>query len=372
MTIAALVDLGAPLDVVRQALATLPLSGYELALRRIDRSGIAATKFDVHVGGGQPVRHYRDIDAMLAGAALDEPTRALARRIFRRLGEAEAETHRAPLDEAHFHEVGAVDAIVDIVGAAALLCYLEAELCVSPLPLGRGYVRADHGVLPLPAPATLLCLRGVPTYGVELQAELCTPTGAAIASAAAARFSGWPAMTPLAVGWGSGEKTFPDRPNLLRAVLGEPAAASDAEPTHAVVEANVDDMTGELAAHALGALLAAGALDAWATPVTMKKGRPGLCLAALAPRALARAVGEALLRETTSIGLRTTLVSRIERPREQVEVDTRFGRLPVKVSGGGYGPPQVKPEFDACAAAARAHGVPVRLVIAEALAAYRG
>jgi uncharacterized protein (TIGR00299 family) protein len=373
MTIAALVDLGVPLEVVKGALAKLPLEGYELSLRSKSRSGIAAAKFDVHVTGAQPHRHYSDIDAMLEASALDGGVKALARRIFRHLGEAEAETHRVPLAEVHFHEVGAVDAIVDIVGASALLDHLGAELCVSPLPMGSGHVKADHGILPLPAPATVTCLRGVPTYGVELRAELVTPTGAAIAAAAAARFSSWPAMAPLAVGWGSGTKDFPDRPNLLRAVLGDlmgdPTRAVDAEPTHAVLEANVDDMTGELAGHAIAQLMAAGALDAWATPITMKKGRPGLCLAALAPRALAGAVGDALLRETTSIGLRTTLVSRVERPRERVEVDTPYGRIPLKVSGREHA--QVKPEFDACAAAAAQHGVPVRVVIAAALAAYR-
>jgi uncharacterized protein (DUF111 family) len=211
----------------------------------------------------------------------------------------------------------------------------------------------------------------VPTYGVDLDAELVTPTGAAILGAVAARFERWPTFAPERTGWGAGRRELPDRPNLLRVVLGSPPSASTG-PSHVVVEANVDDLTGEVAAHAIEALLAAGAVDAWATPITMKKGRPALTLSALAPSALADAVAAALLTETTSIGVRRTPVTRTERPRHHVTVPTAFGPIPVKVSEGPFGPPQRKPEFDACAAAARAHGVPVREVIAAALAAARG
>jgi hypothetical protein len=331
-----------------------------------------ATSFDVHVEAAQPERTYGEIDGMLAASTLDDKTRDLARRIFRRLGEAEASVHRMPLQDVHFHEVGAVDAIVDIVGAAAALTYLGAEVVGSPVPLGRGFVKARHGVLPLPAPAAVECLRGVPTYGVDLDAELVTPTGAAILATAAARFERWPTFAPERVGFGAGHRELSDRPNLLRAVLGtRPGAAAEAGPaaSHVIIEANVDDLTGEVAAHALEALFAAGALDAWATPITMKKGRPALTLAALAPAARADAVAACLLAETTSIGVRRTPVSRTERPRRTITVATAFGPIAVKISEGPFGPPQVKPEFDECAAAARTHGVPVRAVIAAALAA---
>jgi pyridinium-3,5-bisthiocarboxylic acid mononucleotide nickel chelatase len=374
MSIAALLDLGIPLLVIERAVAALPIEGFHLHRGHVHRSGIVATSFDVHVEAPQPERTYGEIDAMLAAAPLDGATAALARRIFRRLGEAESSVHRVPLDDVHFHEVGAVDAIVDIVGAAAAVAYLGAEVVGSPLPMGRGFVNARHGVLPLPAPAAVECLRGVPTYGVPLDAELVTPTGAAIVATVAARFERWPAFAPERVGFGAGHRELPDRPNLLRAVLGSPLASTGEEvgpASHVVVEANVDDLTGELAAHAIEALFEAGALDAWATPITMKKGRPALTIAALATAEKADQVAAALLCETTTIGVRRTAVSRTERPRRTVTVTTPFGPIRVKVSEGPFGPPQVKPEFDECAAAARAHGVPVREVIAAAFAAVK-
>ncbi len=374
MTIAALLDLGVPLLVIEHAVAALPLEGFHLHGGHAHRSGIVATTFDVHVEGPQPERTHGEIDAMLAAAPLERRTRELARRIFRRLGEAEAAVHKMPLADVHFHEVGAVDAIVDIVGAAAAIVHLGAEVVSSPLPMGRGFVKARHGILPLPPPATVECLRGVPTYGVDLDAELVTPTGAAILATVASRFERWPTFAPERVGFGAGQRELPDRPNLLRAVLGaHTGPADDAGPlaSHVIVEANVDDLTGEVAAHAIEALLVAGAVDAWATPITMKKGRPALTLAALAPIALADTVAAVLLLETTTLGVRRTPVTRTERPRRTVVVVTAYGPVAVKVSEGPFGPPQIKPEFDACAAAARLHGVPVREVIAAALAAAR-
>ncbi len=372
MTIAALLDLGVPLLVIEHAVAALPIEGFHLHRGHAHRSGIVATTFDVHVEEQQPERTYGSIDAMLTGAPLAEKTRDLARRIFRRLGEAEAAVHKMPLADVHFHEVGAVDAIVDITGSAAALAYLGAEVVGSPLPMGRGFVKARHGILPLPPPATVECLRGVPTYGVDLDAELVTPTGAAILATVAARFERWPTFAPERVGWGAGQRELPDRPNLLRLVLGARKAPGDdaaTGTTHVMVEANVDDLTGEIAAHAIEALLAAGAVDAWATPIVMKKGRPALTLAALAPSARVDAVAAALLAETTTIGVRKIPVTRTERPRRTVTVTTAYGPISVKVSEGPFGPPQIKPEFDDCAAAARAHGVPLRVVIAAALAA---
>jgi uncharacterized protein (DUF111 family) len=202
-----------------------------------------------------------------------------------------------------------------------------------------------------------------------VEAELVTPTGAAILATVATAFGRWPAMTPERVGTGAGTRVFAGRPNVLRIVLGEvPGVGATSELV--MLEANVDDMTGELSAHAIAQLLALGALDAFATPVTMKKGRPGLVISALCRPELADLLSAALLRETTSLGVRRVPVSRVERPRRIVEVPTRFGPIPLKVSEGPYGPPQAKPEFDACSKAASAAGVPVREVMAEALASY--
>jgi len=371
MTIAALVDLGVPRSVIETAVGALGLPGVSIELAPVRRGAIGALAFEVRTPEPQPERTYAEIDALLAAASLPDEVSALARRIFRRLGEAEADVHRIPLGDVHFHEVGAVDAIVDVVGAAAALVHLGARVAASPLPMGHGTVRCRHGALPLPAPATVACLAGVPTYAAGIEAELVTPTGAAIVATVASEFTRWPAFTPERVGWGAGARELPDRPNVLRVVLG--AAAEQIAPgaTHVVLEANVDDLTGELAAHAIERLMKAGALDAWASPITMKKGRPAFTLAALAPRELGDAVAAILLRETSTLGVRRTEVSRRERPRRTIEVRTAFGALPVKVSEGPFGPPTLKPEFDACAAAAERHGVPAREVIAAALAAAR-
>jgi len=372
MIIAALVDLGVPQSVITDALEKVPVTGFHVHFGTRVRMGIVATSFDVHVGGGQPTRTYGSIRAMLDAAPLDAGIKERAHRTFRKLAEAEAKVHRSPLDEVHFHEVGAVDAIADVVGSAAALDYVGAELVVSPLPMGKGFVKAAHGVLPLPPPAVVECLAGIQTYDAGMDFEFVTPTGAAIVGAHAASCSRWPSMSPERVGWGAGTADLKDRANVLRAILGASAthvAVGDGASTHVVLEANVDDATGEMAASWIDALMGAGALDAWATPIVMKKGRPALTMSALAAIDQADAVAHAMLRETTTLGVRRTPVTRAERPRRMVTVETAYGAIPVKVAEGPFGPPQMKPEFDACLQAARAHGVPVREVLQAAMTA---
>lgn len=371
MSVAALVDLGVPLEVVQQAVGTLGLAGVSVSVVPAQTGVIGGVRFLVEQTGEHPERRYDEIAALLEAAPLEPDTKQRAQAIFRRLAEAEAFVHRTPLEAVSFHEVGAVDAIADIVGVASALAHLGAELRCSPLPMGHGTITCRHGVLPLPAPATVACLRGVPTYAAGIEAELVTPTGAAIVASQAVRFERWPSLSPLAIGWGAGTRKLADRPNALRVVLGDPApiAATAEAESHYVIEANLDDATGELVGHAISRLLEAGALDAWAVPITMKKGRPGLLLSALGTPASLTVLEAVLLRETSSIGLRRHAVARTERPRELMDVETPFGTLPVKVSRGPFGPPQIKPEFDACARAADAHAVPVRVVLAAALEA---
>ena len=368
MTVAALLDLGVPLSVVEGAVAKLGIDGVRVARHARLAGAIGASAFEVTFDPQGRERTYAEIDALIERAQLGSAVEELARRVFERLARAEARVHRVPVGSVHFHEVGAIDAIVDVVGAAACFAHLGATVVASPLPMGRGSVECRHGTLPLPAPATVECLRGVPTYDAGIDAELVTPTGAAIVGAVATSFARWPDFSPERVGWGSGTRALPDRPNALRVVLGRSAPEATAGG-HVLVECNVDDMTGELAAHALAALLAAGARDAWAVPLTMKKGRPGLTLAALADRGSELRIAEVLLRETSTIGVRWAEAHRLERPRRMLEVETRYGKIPVKISEGPYGPPQAKPEFDACARAASEAGVPVREVIAEVLRA---
>lgn len=372
MFLSAMLDLGVPLELLQATLSKLPVDGYRLVRGSRAYGGVSASSFSVEIEGDQPERTWSSIDTMLQQAPLDEAVRSLSRRIFRTLAEAEGRVHGIDPAEVHFHEVGAVDAIADVVGAATAVAWLApSEIVCTPLPLGHGTVRARHGVLPLPAPAALECLRGVPTYGVDLEAELVTPTGAAIVRTLATRFVRWPAFAPENVGFGSGSRDLVHRPNLLRVVLGTSSVHGCEEGTHVIVEANVDDMTGELAAHAMARLLDAGALDAWAVPATGKKGRPCLVLSAICSAASAQDVRVTMLRETTTIGLRTHEASRLERPRRMETVQTAFGPIPVKVSAGAFGPEQAKPEFDACVDAAREADVPVREVIAAAAAAWR-
>lgn len=372
MLTAALVDLGVPYEYMAECLAALPLQGYTAHFERCSEGSIGALRFHVHVDGAQPERRYAAIDAMLRDASLPDPCKLLSRRVFRHLAAAEGGVHRVPMEDVHFHEVGAVDSIVDIVAVCAGLTWLGASVVCSPLPMGRGTVLTRHGLLPLPAPATVACLKGVPTVPADVEAELVTPTGAAVVAVVASQYVTWPPFTIERVGWGAGSRQLFGRPNLLRLVLGEPVSGTlSSTSTMHVVEANVDDMSGELAAHAIEALLGAGAVDAWAVPTTTKKGRPGLVLSALAPTMSVDRVLSVLLSETTSIGARRYAVERTERPRRQVVVQTEYGSLPLKVSEGAFGPAQVKPEFDACVQAARAAKVPVRVVLDAALAAFR-
>lgn len=370
MTVAALVDLGVPLQVVRSAVAALGLPGIEVSLSRAHAGAIGGSRFSVEAKSEHPERSYTEIDELIAKAPLEPAVQMLARRIFHRLAEAEGEVHRISPAEVTFHEVGAFDAIADIVGAAAAFEHVGAEVVSTPLPMGRGTVECRHGLLPLPAPATVACLRGVPTYDAAIEAELVTPTGAAVLSTVAGSYSNWPRIAPERIGWGCGTRALPDRPNALRLVLGQRVELDAGGQTHTLLEANVDDMTGELAAHAIAAALSAGALDAWAVPITMKKGRPGLTLSVLAAADRAEFLAEVLFRETSSLGVRHLPFRRTERPRRLVEVETPFGAIPVKVAEGPYGPPVPKPEFDACVKAAEAAGVSVREVIAAAVRAF--
>ncbi len=327
---------------------------------------------DGHVhGDGHAHYHYAEIRARITRAALTEGTRTRALDIFDRLARAEAKLHGTSVDEVTFHEVGAIDSIVDVVGTAAALDWLApASVTCASVAMGHGTLTCAHGVLPVPAPAALEVLReagGVMADG-GVATELCTPTGAAILAAAVTRWAAAPIARPLAVGWGAGDTDLADRANVLRLTVMAPAAGL--AQTVWQIDANIDDMSPELTGAATDALFAAGALDVWWTPITMKKGRPALTLSALAEAARRDDVIGAILRETTTIGVRDAELNRTVLAREIVEVDTRYGRIPVKLAMEGDAVRNVAPEYDACAAAAREHGVPVKLVFAAALAAY--
>lgn len=385
MLIAALLDLGVDETFLRQSIDATGLEGYRLEIGRRDKHAIAARSFDVHVEGKQPARDYATIEKLLRGAALPARVHELAQHAFLRLGEAEAKVHRQSLAHVHFHEVGGVDAIVDVVGACAGIAWLERQaggegklgFSLAALPVGAGRTRGAHGSIPVPAPAALELMIGLPTRdpkfveGQEL--ELVTPTGAALLRTFVERLpssvGGWPRFSPRAIGYGAGKRDLADRPNVVRLVLGDVSPEPARQATHVVLEANVDDTTGEIAGAVIEAVLAEGALDAWAQPITMKKGRPALLLAALSTLDDEEKVGRALLAHTGSLGVRRSVVSRFERPRRFVEVETPYGVVRVKIADGDGLPTVVHPELDECKRRATEHAVPVREVIRAAIVA---
>jgi uncharacterized protein (TIGR00299 family) protein len=361
MLLGALIDAGAEVD-----LSGLGVEGLRLELGTAEKHGIVATTVTVTGAPSQPHRHWSSIRAQLDAAELPERARARAQAAFERLAVAEGRIHGIPPEQVHFHEVGAVDAIGEVVGVALALESLGVdEVSCSPLPVGRGFVKAAHGRLPLPAPATLTLLEGAPIVGVDLESELVTPTGAALVASLATSFGAIPAMTVAGSGYGAGTRDFEERPNVVRAILGTQAANSAVS----LIEANLDDLLPELAPDAAQAAFDAGALDVWTTPIQMKRGRPAFTLSALARPADERAVAAAILRETSTLGVRIAHLDRIELERESFTVDVDGHPVRVKVGRLDGQIVNLAPEHADCERAAKLAGEPVKVVWARALAA---
>ncbi len=366
MTVGALIDAGADAPAILRGLDSLN-TGATFGVEKTKRKGIAGTKFNVQPPENQSKhRHLEDIVEMIEKAPLPAPVQATATRIFTVLGEAEAQVHGVNLRRVHFHEVGAVDSICDIVGAALgfHLLGIEAVHC-SPVNVGGGTVTAEHGVMPVPAPATALLLKGKPVYSKGPQVELTTPTGAAIAAALAQSFGSMPAMNLASTGFGAGDKDFPLQANLLRILVGESKRASEAT-TVSVIEANIDDATPQILAYTIDRLMASGALDASLETIQMKKGRPGSLLRVIAKPEDQERLAELVFAETTTLGLRIYTAERRVQERELVEVTTPWGKVRVKISPTG-----AAPEYEDCKRLAEQHNVPLKDVIAAATVAYR-
>jgi uncharacterized protein (TIGR00299 family) protein len=371
MFLGAALDLGVDRATLDGTLSTLGVPGFRLLARPAESGGVRGTQVDVLVEEGQArPRHLPEILAVIDGSGMAPRARATARSVFERIGRAEARVHGVAVEKVHFHEVGALDSIVDVCGAAAVMEILgwPRVLCAPP-ELGQGFVASAHGRLPVPPPAVLEILRGIPVRPGGPPGEAVTPTGAALLAelAEVADPASFPAIVPEQVGYGVGRAKWPDRPNVLRMTLGEEMASGGLW----VLEANLDDCPGQLVARAIEAALAAGALDAWAAPLTMKKGRPGLLLGVLSPGGRRDAVARVLLDETTTLGVRFHAVDRIELDRELVPVATVYGEVRVKVARRGAAIVGAHPEYDDCLARAREHGVPVKEVLAAAAAAFR-
>jgi len=378
MTVGALLDLGLSLDALRAAVRVLALRDVEVATERVLRSGIGATKFNVRVGGRHPDvphpahghghRPYAEIRSLLEGSALAAPVKETALAIFRRLAEAEGRVHGVPADAVEFHEVGALDAIVDVVGAALGVVELGIDAVhVGPIPLGQGRTVSAHGALPVPPPAVVELLRGRPVRLEDGAVELVTPTGAAIV-AALARPEPVPELRVAAVGYGAGDRTLADRPNLLRILVGEPAVAVGADDV-VVLETTIDDMSPQLYEHVLERLLAAGARDAFLVPIIMKRSRPATLLRVLAAPADRERLAGILFAETSTIGLRYTTWHRMILTREERTVETVYGAVRVKLARAPDGTLNVAPEFEDCRRVATERGVPLKVVHQAALAA---
>jgi uncharacterized protein (TIGR00299 family) protein len=370
MLLGAMLNAGLGLDDLRAELDGLPLSGFALSAGKVKRAGIAATHAVVDVSEEQPARTLEDVLRIVADARLPEADKEKGAAIFRRLAEAEAKVHGEAVEAVHLHDVAAVDAIVDVMGAVAGLRLLGAErLYCSALPLGSGEVSGPHGVLPVPAPATLelMAMIAAPVRASAAPGELVTPTGAAIVTTLAAFER--PEMTVERVGYGAGTRDPEGRPNVLRLWLG---ASPDGRGTRAMllIETNIDDMTPEMLAYVQAKLLAEGAADAWLAPVTMKKGRAAVVLSVLCTEADEERIARLLLRETSTLGVRVRQVHRWEAAREVLEFESSLGPAAVKVKRLPGEQPRFAPEYEACAALAEARGLPIaevyRIVEAEA------
>ena len=367
MTLGALVDAGFPLEVLRAELAKLDLTGYTLSSEKVRRSGISATKVHVVLDKKeQPARHLADISRIINGSSLSPVIQQKSLAIFHRLAEVEAKVHGTTPDRVHFHEVGAVDALVDIVGSVIGLEHLGiTEIIGSPVNVGSGTVHMAHGKLPVPAPATVELLRNIPLYSSSITFELTTPTGAAIISTLAASFGLLPQMKVNRIAHGAGNKDFSGQPNVLRLMIGEFLPVYD-EDTSTLIETNIDDMNPQLYDHVIEKLLAQGAQDAYLTPIIMKKGRPGILLSVLCDRKSSDAVLDTLFRETTSIGVRIRETGRKKLQREVRQVETSYGTVRVKISRRGDEIMTVTPEYDDCRRIADVEKVPVKEVMESA------
>lgn len=371
MILGALVDAGVPLESLRAELANLPLEGFRLHAREVKKGAFRATKVDVEVDAAAVPQHRNlsEILSVIERSTLPDPVKVDAERIFTRLAEAEARVHGTAVTEVHFHDVGAVDAIVDVTGAVAGLWLLGVKAVhVSALPLGGGMVEGPHGTIPIPAPGTVELLRDFPVFDNGIKAELVTPTGAAILSTLATSAGTMPPMTVRAVGYGAGSMELPI-PNVLRCVVGEGATLpSGAVEMIAQVETTIDDMSPQLYEPLMDRLLEAGALDVFLTPVIMKRSRPGVVLTVLCAPEHVADLSIILFEESTTIGVRWTEYKRTRLDREFVVLPTTYGPITFKVSRLGGQPLTATPEFEEVRRIAREKGLPVREVLDQARA----
>jgi uncharacterized protein (TIGR00299 family) protein len=362
MTLGALVDVGVPADAIRAGIASLGLP-IKITIDKVRKGGFAASYVRVEAPHEHKHRHLHHVEEILARGSLTDRQRELALRIFRRLAEAESTVHGMPIEKVHFHEVGALDSIADIAGAALGLDLLGVDRFTSgPVATGSGMVQCAHGMMPVPTPGTAELLKGAPLRPTAIQAELTTPTGAAILASVVEEWLDAPALTIEKVGYGAGTRDLAEQPNVLRLFVGQAQGAGPGRDRVWVVETNLDDVPAEVIGYTSDLLFAAGAVDVFSTPVFMKKNRPGTLLTVLAPEAALAAVEEVLFRETATFGIRRYQADRHKLDRRATTVTTPWGPVQGKLGWLEGRAPVFTPEYEDCARVARAHGVPLREV----------
>jgi pyridinium-3,5-bisthiocarboxylic acid mononucleotide nickel chelatase len=364
MILGALVGVGLDPRGLREQLSLLDVNGYEIEFETVNRSGLSATRAHVHTAHEHTHRHLNDILRIINASRLSDAVKERAAGIFRRLAEAEARVHDEPIEKIHFHEVGALDAIVDVVGACIGFELLKVERFVcSPLHVGSGMVKMEHGVFPVPPPAVAELLKGVPVYSTEIRGELVTPTGAAIIRTVCADYGQLPPLRIEATGYGAGTREYDDFPNVLRLMLGDDEReAPETIERLLVIETNIDDMSPQVFGYVMEQALAKGALDCYLTPVQMKKNRPGVMLSILCRTNERAAMTELLFTETTTLGVRCYEVERQALEREIVKTETPYGEIDVKVARLNGRVVKEMPEYEQCRAAAERAGVALRVV----------
>ena len=373
MMVAALLDLGFDFEQLRTGLGLLPLHGYQLSCQKCTRSGIQATKFDVQAGHSHAHRTFADISEMIGKSGLSPWVVEKSIEAFRRLAEAEGKIHGHPPEKVHFHEVGAVDSIIDIVGTMiALESFMPVRVISAPVNVGRGTLECQHGIYPVPGPAAQELLKGIPTFSNSVDGELTTPTGATLLATLVEEFGRQPAMKVRASGYGAGTRQTPGNANVLRVSLGEMAMEEGASPEErvAVMDATIDDMSPQIYGYFQEKALAAGALDVYSTPIYMKKNRPALKVTCICALADVDRIAELVFRETTTIGVRYSVAQRKTLRREFHKVRTDFGAVTMKVSYLDGSAVNFVPEFEDCRRLAMEKGVAVKEVQSAAVHAY--
>lgn len=371
MIVGALIDAGADFAEIEKSLATLKVDGYKLSCEKVNKKGTMATKFDVHLDEQHhhPHRHLRHVVEIIESGDLPDSVKKASLETFQRVAVAEAEVHGTTIEKVHFHEVGAVDSIIDIVGTHLALHQLKPGVIQSSaLHVGSGTVKCAHGIMPVPAPATALLLKGVPSYGGHVDGELVTPTGAALIAQLATKFGPMPTMTIEDIGVGAGTKDLEDRPNVIRVLIGETTDFASGD-TVVVIEANIDDMNPELFPPLVNDLLESGARDAFLTPILGKKGRPAHLISVLVDESLVSPVADALLSGSSTLGLRMHREERITLDREFKQVQTPWGPVNIKIGSYKGAVSSTAPEYDDCERVGKENGVSIREVYQVAYAA---